>query len=71
LTQNDPCWEIGSTVDVQPVGVVERPWGDVDCDEDVDSVDALSILRNVAALQVSQQQPCPQIGENILVSEPL
>ncbi len=36
--------------------------GDVDCDYDVDSVDALKILRYVAGLSVQQNEPCPDIG---------
>jgi hypothetical protein len=36
--------------------------GDVDCDNDVDSVDALKVLRHVANLPVSQPSGCPAIG---------
>lgn len=36
--------------------------GDVDCDGDVTAVDALKDLRFVAALDVSQTQPCTPIG---------
>jgi hypothetical protein len=36
--------------------------GDADCDEDVDSVDALSILRFVAALPVNLPQGCRPVG---------
>jgi hypothetical protein len=37
--------------------------GDVQCDGDRDSVDALGIQRHVAALpQISQTQPCRDIG---------
>jgi hypothetical protein len=38
--------------------------GDVQCDEDIDSVDSLGILRHVAALPPLQQQdPCADIGQ--------
>ena len=37
--------------------------GDVDCSQHVDSVDALKELRHIAGLSVSQNQPCPVIGE--------
>ncbi len=36
--------------------------GDIDCDGDVDSVDALKVLRHVAGMSVSQIDPCPDIG---------
>ena len=36
--------------------------GDVQCDGDVDTVDALQQLRDVAALETFQDDPCPQIG---------
>jgi hypothetical protein len=41
---------------------VGRLMGDVDCDGDVDAVDALKILRFVVGLPVSQTEPCPDIG---------
>jgi hypothetical protein len=36
--------------------------GDVNCDGDIDAVDALQILRSVAALPVNQSGACPEIG---------
>jgi len=42
-------------------------WGDVDCDGDVDAVDALKILRHVVRLAVSQEEPCPDIGSTVTV----
>jgi hypothetical protein len=39
-------------------------FGDVDCDGDVDAIDALKILRFVVGLSVSQTKPCPDIGVN-------
>ncbi len=36
--------------------------GDVDCDGDVDAVDALKELRHVAGLPISQVEPCHDIG---------
>ena len=38
-------------------------FGDVDCDNDADAVDALTILQFVAALPFSQNEPCTDIGE--------
>lgn len=37
-------------------------WGDLDCTRSVDAVDALTALRYVVGLPVSQQQPCPVVG---------
>jgi|GEM_PF-5346241 len=42
-------------------------WGDVDCDGDVDAVDALKVLRHVVRLAVSQEEPCPDIGSTVTV----
>ena len=39
--------------------------GDVDCDGDEDSVDALKVLRKVAQLSVNQQPGCPLIGAEV------
>jgi hypothetical protein len=36
--------------------------GDVDCDGDEDSVDALKVLRHVAALSVAQEPGCIPVG---------
>lgn len=43
----------------------ELTQGDVDCDGDEDSVDALKQLRHVAALTVSQGPGCPPIGSEV------
>jgi hypothetical protein len=40
--------------------------GDVDCSGAINSVDALKLLRSNAALSVSQTEPCPDVGENLL-----
>lgn len=39
--------------------------GDIDCDDDVDAVDALQLLRFVAGLGANQPQGCPPLGEPI------
>ena len=39
--------------------------GDVDCSSGVDAVDALKVLRHVAGLPVSQNEPCPDIGSSV------
>lgn len=68
--QEDPCFALGAPVGVSPAGGAQQLlWGDVDCDGDVDSVDALGILRSVAALPVAQEPGCPMIGDGTLVAE--
>lgn len=49
------------------VGSGPRLWGDVDCDGDVDAVDALKVLRDVAGLAVEQPEGCPGIRDGVLV----
>ena len=41
----------------------------MDCDGDTDAVDALKVLRHVAGLQVIQEEPCPEIGSDVEVTE--
>lgn len=67
--QEAPCFTLGDPVSVTPSGAAQILWGDIDCDGDLDSVDALGILRSVAGLPVNQQPQCPEIGESVLVSE--
>jgi len=38
------------------------PFGDVDCNNAVNSVDALKVLRFVAGLAVAQSEPCVDLG---------
>jgi hypothetical protein len=42
-------------------------WGDVNCSGGVDAVDALQLLRHTVHLPVSQQEPCPDIGDTVSV----
>ena len=41
---------------------VDQIKGDIDCDGDVDAVDALKDLRHVAALGFVQTEPCTDVG---------
>ena len=52
--QNEPCPDIGTEV--------ASVFGDADCSGNVNSVDALKILRFVAHLPVAQDEPCVDIG---------
>lgn len=74
VTANDP--EGTPTFDVvfnQPTPAPTPPptpnsvWGDIDCDDDVDSVDALGGLRYVAGLSVSQTGPCHPVSGSVTV----
>ena len=57
---------------VQPVGEPEEIiQGDVDCDGDVDAVDALKDLQHVAVLPVAQNDPCPDVGTTAAIPGPL
>lgn len=40
-----------------------RTFGDINCNMSADSVDALALQRDLAALPVNQTQPCPDIGD--------
>lgn len=46
-----------------------RLWGDTDCNGDVGAVDALKILRYVAALSVAQEPSCPVVGSTASVDD--
>jgi hypothetical protein len=43
--------------------------GDVDCTAAVNSVDALKVLRYVAALSVAQTEPCLDMGAVVLLPD--
>ena len=66
-SQTDPCFPLGDSVGVTVAGTDQILWGDVDCDGDVDAVDAFAILSHIVAFAVNQVQPCPAIGDAIFV----
>lgn len=59
------CPALESQQTVAPAGFGELMWGDVDCDGDLDAVDALQILRHVAALPVDQEPGCPDVEQPV------
>ncbi|MCH8815613.1 MAG: PD40 domain-containing protein [Chloroflexi bacterium] len=64
LNQQPGCPALGGALlAALPAGAAPDLFGDVDCDDDVDSVDALKILRSVAAFSVTQNEPCVDIGD--------
>ncbi len=52
----------GYTLQLRWVTYQGAPRGDMNCDGQVDAVDALSILRYVAGLPVTLPPGCPEIG---------
>ena len=56
-SQTEPCVNIGT-------GILTNgeKQGDVDCSNNVNSVDTLKLQRYAAGLEYSQQEPCPNIG---------
>lgn len=45
-----------------PTPSTHSPWGDVDCDDLITSIDALAVLRHVAALPPISEPPCAGVG---------
>jgi len=66
ITYHDPEGDIVIDVLVPGVGT-PRLFGDVDCSGEVNAVDALKVLRHVVGLEVSQTEPCPDIGSTVTV----
>jgi hypothetical protein len=60
VDSRDALWVIRGVARLLPEGGGSDV--DVDCDADSDAVDALKILRYLAGLPVTQNQPCPEIG---------
>ncbi len=68
VTQGESCPDIGTNIAVaEGDDVTVRLFGDADCDGDVDAIDALKKLREVAGLSVSQTEPCPDIGSPVQI----
>jgi hypothetical protein len=61
------CPMLNTQQDIEPAGFGLILWGDTDCDGDVDAVDALQILRDLAGLPTNQNDPCPEVGDPVLI----
>jgi hypothetical protein len=44
-------------------------WGDIDCGGGINAIDALKLLRFDAGLSVEQEEGCPQIGEEVTLTQ--
>ena len=68
VVQGEACPAIGTNIAVaEGDDVTVRLFGDADCDGDVDAIDSLKKLRDVAGLSVSQTEPCPDIGSPVQI----
>lgn len=67
VAQSSPCPVLGVSVGVTVASVPQYLWGDADCSDAVDPVDALKVLRFDAGLSVSQAGGCPDIGSPVLI----
>jgi hypothetical protein len=59
-------------LEVTPAGLGEGDgepgtWGNVDCDDELNPVDSLKILRYDAGLSVIQEDKCPPIGSGVTI----
>jgi hypothetical protein len=64
VTQSEPCPDIGPSI---KIGGTFRQWGDVDCDGDVDVVDANKIQQYVDGGSPSQNSGCPAFGSSVTI----
>lgn len=62
--QEPDCPDVGEALPAAvPAGDPPGIFADVDCDDDVDAVDALKILQFIAAIPFTQNEPCTEIGQ--------
>lgn len=66
-SQTQPCPELGEAVAVAIASGQQALWGDLDCDGDVDAVDALQALRYLAGFGANQAPGCPSVGAMVLI----
>ena len=54
-----------TTSPTPPPGTQEELWMDVDCSDLVSAVDALKVLIHDAGMDITQEEACPEMEENI------
>jgi hypothetical protein len=68
VSQESACPTPGESMDViWDSENTNEMWGDADCNDSLDPVDSLKILRFDAGLFYIQQEPCPDIGAEVLI----
>lgn len=70
VSQDEPCFELGASVFVSGGDGSALKWDDIDCNGSLSAVDAAKKLRHLASLSVAQVQPCPEIGQPLLLIPP-
>ncbi len=71
LSQTEPCPDIGdvNSVTVPSTLGQQLAWGDMDCDGGISTRDNQALLRNVLTqAALSQTEPCPDIGTEVLIT---
>lgn len=70
ISQGSSCPDAGEAVDVlwNAGDNSNELWGDADCNNTIDPVDTLKVLRYDAGLFYLNQQPCPDISEEVLIT---
>jgi hypothetical protein len=70
VAQDADCPDPGTAMDVIWDGLTtNEKWGDADCSGALDPVDSLKVLRFDAGLFYIQQEPCPDIGAEVLIPQ--
>ncbi|HEY5624967.1 MAG TPA: hypothetical protein VIT93_00610, partial [Dehalococcoidia bacterium] len=70
VSQDASCPAPSTDLNVQWDGQsTNEKWGDADCSGSLDPVDYLKILRFDAGLFYIQQEPCPDIGAEVLIPQ--
>jgi hypothetical protein len=70
VSQSANCPTPGGDLNVQWGGLsTNEKWADADCSGGLDPADSLKILRSDAGLFYIQQEPCPDIGAEVLIPQ--
>ena len=70
VTQDANCPAPGTDLNViWDSQTTNDKWGDADCSGELTPVDSLKVLRFDAGLFYIQEEPCPDIGQEILIPQ--
>ena len=68
VSQEANCPAPSTDLDVTFAGLTtNEKWGDADCSDELNPIDSLKVLRFDAGLLSIQQEPCPDIGSEVLI----